>query len=222
MPTFVHTGDVHLDTPFSANFSQKQMQIRRREVMQTFRSIVLAAKDKDFLLISGDLFDGQFVSADTISFVKRCFAEIPDTQILMVAGNHDPYLPDSVYATEFWGDNVHIFGTEWEFFDFPEKKTRVHGRSFRAPHEEISLMKEISLADGWCNLMLLHGEIVAVGGESSYNPIEKNALARCGVDYVALGHIHQRSSLARLDGVYYAYCGIPEGRGFDEEGEKGY
>ncbi len=222
MPTFVHTGDIHLDTPFSANFNQKQMQTRRREVMETFRSIVLAAKERDFLFISGDLFDGQFVSSETISYVKRCFAEIPDTKIFIAAGNHDPYLSNSAYASDDWGDNVHVFGTEWEYFDFPEKKTRIHGRSFPSSHVETSLLDAVSVADDWCNLMILHGEIVASGGKSSYNPIDKASLAASRMDYIALGHIHQRTELIRLDGVYYAYCGIPEGRGFDEEGEKGY
>ena len=62
MPSFIHTADVHLDTPFSARFTQKQMQLRRKELMQTFQKIVRAAEKKDFLFISGDLFDGEFVS----------------------------------------------------------------------------------------------------------------------------------------------------------------
>ncbi len=221
MPTFVHTGDIHLDTPFSANFNGKQMQIRRHELMQTFRSIVLAAKEKDFLFICGDLFDGKFVSQDTISFVKQCFQEIPDTHIFIVAGNHDPYLPGSAYDREEWGEHVHIFGTEWEFFDFPEKRTRIHGRSFGSTHVETPMLNQVAVAPDWCNLMLLHGEVVSKGGKSNYNPIEKDVLGESGMDYVALGHIHQRSDLLRQDGVSYAYCGIPEGRGFDEDGEKG-
>ncbi len=222
MPTFVHTGDIHLDTPFSAHFNKQQMQIRRREILQTFRSIVLTAKNKDFLFISGDLFDGQFVSTETISFVKRCFSEIPETDVFISAGNHDPLLSRSAYESNDWGANVHIFSTEWEYFDFPEKKTRIHGRSFGSVHAEETLFDSIKVAPDWCNIMVLHGDLVANGGKSSYNPIEKEAIAKSCMDYVALGHIHQRSELARVDGVYYAYCGIPEGRGFDEEGEKGY
>ncbi len=222
MATFLHTADVHLDTPFSANFNEKQMQIRRREVMQTFRNVVLAAKEKDFLFISGDLFDGKYVSLETISFVKRCFAEIPETAVFIAAGNHDPFLPNSVYARESFGENVHVFGTEWEYVDFPDKKVRVHGRSFEEAHHEETLLKEVCVSPDWCNLMVLHGEIVSAGGKSMYNPIEKTTLAESGMDYVALGHIHLCSKLERRDGVYYAYCGTPEGRGFDEEGEKGY
>ncbi len=222
MPTFVHTADVHLDTPFSARFTPRQMELRRRESMKTFQSIVAAAKERDFLFISGDLFDGRFVSAETVAFVQRCFREIPETQIFIAAGNHDPLCTGSVYQKTGWGSNVHIFDTTMEYLDFPEQKTRVHGRSFGREREEISLLESLPLAPDWCNILVLHGEVVANGGASVYNPIEKNRLAQCGADYVALGHIHQCSGLQRLENVRYAYCGIPEGRGFDEEGEKGF
>ncbi len=222
MATFVHTADVHLDTPFSANFSQKQMQLRRREVLKTFQKITEAAKGKDFLFISGDLFDGRFVSMETDSFVKRCFRELGDTKVFIAAGNHDPFTPSAVYQSDDWGENVYIFSTQWEYFDFPELKTRIHGRSFGQEHEENTLLTDLPVREGWCNMMVLHGDVVADGGESAYNPIEKGKIATSGMDYLALGHIHQASGLVRLDNTRYAYPGVPEGRGFDEEGEKGF
>ena len=41
------------------------------------------------------------------------------------------------------------------------------------------------------------------------------------MDYIALGHIHKFSGIKRIGNTYYAYSGCPEGRGFDEEGDKG-
>ncbi len=222
MATFVHTADVHLDTPFSANFSQKQMQLRRREVLKTFQKVLDAAKGKDFLFISGDLFDGRFVSLETVSFVKRCLRELGDTKVFIAAGNHDPLNPGSVYQGEDWGENVHIFSTQWEYFDFPELKTRIHGRSFGQEHEEDTLLTDLPVREDWCNMMVLHGDVVADGGKSAYNPMEKGKVAASGMDYLALGHIHQASGLVRLDNTRYAYPGVPEGRGFDEEGVKGF
>ncbi|MEE1012956.1 MAG: DNA repair exonuclease [Clostridia bacterium] len=222
MATFVHTADIHLDTPFSARFTAKQAKLRRKEVMQTFQRICEDAKDADFFLISGDLFDSRFVSPETVAFLKRCFADMPDTRVFISAGNHDPLRSDSVYLTESWGENVHIFGTEMEYVDFPELRTRVHGRSFSTQHCEESLLQSLDLAEKWCNLLVLHGDLVATGGASNYNPVQKQMLERSGVDYAALGHVHQYSGLQRLGTMYYAYPGIPEGRGFDEEGEKGY
>ncbi len=222
MVTFVHTGDIHLDTPFSANFNKQQMQIRRREIMRTFREIVLSAINKDFLFIAGDLFDGQYVSSETISFVKRCFNEIPDTKIFISAGNHDPLTSDSPYLSLMDLENVTVFSDKGEYVDFPEKQTRIHGRSFGTSHVEEPLLETLDIAPDWCNIAILHGEVVSSGGKCEYNPIEKKRISDSKADYIALGHIHQRSELCRENGVYYAYCGIPDGRGFDEEGEKGY
>ncbi len=43
-----------------------------------------------------------------------------------------------------------------------------------------------------------------------------------GADYIALGHIHRKSEPQRCQNTWYAYPGIPEGRGFDETGDCGY
>ncbi len=42
-----------------------------------------------------------------------------------------------------------------------------------------------------------------------------------GADYIALGHVHSFSGLKKAGKTWYAYAGCPEGRGFDECGEKG-
>ena len=222
MPSFIHTADVHLDTPFSARFTQKQMQLRRKELMQTFQTIVRAAQKKDFLFISGDLFDGEFVSLETVSFLQRAFSEIPDTKVFIAAGNHDPYTETSPYRTIAWGENVHIFSTEMECLDFPERKTRIHGVSFSESRQETSMLQNLSIAPDWCNIAVVHGEVVANGTKSVYHPITKQDIASSGVDYMAIGHIHRRSELQRCQDTWYAYPGIPEGRGFDETGDCGY
>ena len=222
MASFVHSADIHLDTPFSANLSSKQMQMRRKEIMQTFKKLVQASADKDFLFLCGDIFDGGYVSSDTIEFVKRCFSEIPDTKVFISAGNHDPLAGDSAYKSGNFGDNVHIFGSRMEYIDFPELKTRIHGVSFADARQEATLLEGLEIKEEWCNILVIHGDVVADGGESVYNPLEKGALASCGADYVALGHIHIASGLQRAGNTWYAYSGVPDGRGFDEEGEKGF
>lgn len=222
MPTFVHTGDVHLDTAFSARFSSVRAELRRKELMMTFESIAEKAAESDLFLISGDLFDSRFVSAETRAFLRRCFASMPDTRVMIAAGNHDPLTADSVYAEDDWGENVHIFSAQMEYVDIPELKTRVHGVSLDRPYVTETVMRDIEIKESWCNILVMHGEVVADGGSSEYNPIFKSDLAASGVTYAALGHIHKPSGIKREGGVCYAYPGIPEGRGFDEDGERGF
>lgn len=51
--------------------------------------------------------------------------------------------------------------------------------------------------------------------------ISLKALSRYPVHYLALGHIHKRGE-GQFGSICYAYPGCLQGRGFDEEGEKGF
>ncbi len=216
MPTFLHTADLHLDTAFSAHFDAKGAEKRRREMLHCVSDIISRAKDKDLLLIAGDLFDTGSITSETVAFLKRKFAEIPDTKIFIAAGNHDPYTPDSVYAKEDFGSNVHIFKTEFECVELTELNTRVYGVSFNQAYVSAMNIPPIKKTEGISDILLLHGDLVSNGGKSEYNPIDKSFIENCGADYLALGHIHKRSGLLKAGDTYYAYPGAPEGRGFDE------
>ncbi len=222
MLRFLHTADIHFDTPFSARFSQEKATIRRREMMETFNGIIEKASDKEFLFISGDLFDGGYASRETLSFLNRSFSSIPNTKIMIVAGNHDPLTDDSPYKKIKWSENVYIFGKEYEYIDFPNHKIRIHGVSFGEKHVNRPMVSKLDIKEEFANLLLIHGEVVSEGGDSDYNPIYKSFIENCGVEYVALGHIHKHMGIERIGKTYFAYPGIPEGRGFDEDGEKGY
>jgi DNA repair exonuclease SbcCD nuclease subunit len=69
------------------------------------------------------------------------------------------------------------------------------------------------------NILILHGEVGAPA-DSPYDPITEAELAASGMDYVALGHIHRASGLRRAGDTWFSWPGCPEGRGFDETGEK--
>ena len=58
-------------------------------------------------------------------------------------------------------------------------------------------------------------------GGTDYAPIAPEEMAGSGLHYLALGHIHQYSGLQKAGDTYWAYPGCPQGRGFDETGEKG-
>ena len=78
-------------------------------------------------------------------------------------------------------------------------------------------LKSISLqAD---NQMLQPGEQVPVSVSGTL--VNGDAAVFAPFDYVALGHIHAASGPQRAGKTYYAWPGCPEGRGFDETGDKG-
>lgn len=58
--------------------------------------------------------------------------------------------------------------------------------------------------------------------DSRYRPIPLQQIAQSGLDYLALGHVHACSGVQLAGKTAYAYPGCPEGRGFDELGDKGF
>ncbi|MFR5382650.1 MAG: metallophosphoesterase family protein [Oscillospiraceae bacterium] len=220
MIKFLHAADLHLDAPFAA-LSPEQAAARRQEQRELLNELAEAANthDCDLVLLAGDLFDSAGASDETLLALRRALASIR-APVFISPGNHDCLLPGSAYLTERWPENVHIFKTDAiEAVELPEKQLRVYGAGFTARHERPLLEGFRAKADGWTNLMVLHGD--ATQAASPYNPITPEQLAASGLAYLALGHIHQASGLLRCGSTYYAWPGCAMGRGFDELGQKG-
>ena len=142
-------------------------------------------------------------------------------RVFIAPGNHDPYSARSPYTLSIWPENVHIFTSNTvERVELPELGCAVYGAAFTSSVQDESLLADFRAPDdGLVHLMVLHGELSAA--ESRYAPITKAQIAGSGMDYLALGHTHQFGGVLREGKTAYAYAGCPEGRGFDELGEKG-
>lgn len=221
MIKLIHGADFHLDSPFSG-LSPAQAAQRRQEQRELLSRLAQLARDReaDLVLLSGDLLDGRQTYRETAQVLAQTLGEIP-CPVLIAPGNHDPYTSKSLYAALDWPENVHIFSTEsLEIVEFPMLKCAVWGGAFASPHREEDPLAGFQAQgpEGWTKLAVLHGE---VEGGGSYAPIAKSSIAGSGLDYLALGHIHQYSGLQREGNTFWAYPGCPEGRGFDETGDKG-
>ena len=221
MIKLIHGADFHLDSPFSG-LAPDQAAQRRREQRELLARLARLARDRqaDLVLLAGDLLDGRQTYRETAQALAQTLGEIP-CPVLIAPGNHDPYTAKSLYAALDWPDNVHIFSTEApQCVEFPALKCAVWGNAFTAPHREDDPLAGFQARgpEGWTRLAVLHGE---AEGKGDYAPISKASIAGSGLDYLALGHIHQYSGLRREGNTFWAYPGCPEGRGFDETGDKG-
>lgn len=86
--------------------------------------------------------------------------------------------------------------------------------------------KFLKLKQEDCNILLLHGALYqgtpkgeAVQGEEG---IFLKNLEKLPLSYIALGHIHKGGEGRLNNGALWAYPGCLQGRGFDEEGERGF
>lgn len=216
MIKIIHGADFHLDSPFSGLTPERAAQ-RRGEQRELLDALARLAREKqaDLVLLSGDLLDSEHVYRETAQALRSALGSLP-CPVFIAPGNHDFYGPRSVWSALDWPDNVHIFDAP-EWVDLPG--CSLWGRAFTDAHQESCPLEGLSVPDdGKLHIACLHGD---VGGTGGYGPISVMDIAASGLDYLALGHVHQTSGLQRAGNTFWAYPGCPEGRGFDEPGDKG-
>ena len=220
MLKIIHAADFHLDSPFSGLTPQRAVQ-RRQEQRQLLDRLAGLAREEqaNLVLLAGDLLDSGRVFQQTAQALARALGAIP-CPVFIAPGNHDFYSDSSPYAALSWPENVHIFrSAALERVDLPGQACTVWGRAFTAPHQTQSPLAGLSVPrDGRLHLGCFHGELAP---QSQYGPITREEIAASGLCYLALGHIHQASGPERAGETWWAYPGCPQGRGFDETGEKG-
>lgn len=215
----LHAADLHLDSPFEGLGAQKAAKRRAEQRQLLYRLAQLAVEEQaDMVLLAGDLLDSDSAYAETAEELSRALGSIA-APVFISPGNHDYYSPRSPYARAVFTDNVHIFTSpEIRCFELPELGARVWGAAFVDKYSPALLDGfRADKCEGVRDIMCIHGEIDPM---SRYNPMSEEQLAAGGMDYVAMGHIHKAGGLKRAGNTYYAWPGCPEGRGFDETGER--
>ena len=218
----VHTADLHFDTPFN-EVDDKQRAINKEELREVFKNIINFCKEKqvDILLLAGDIFDNLTLNRETIYFLENVFNNIKETRVFISPGNHDPYNNNSFYKLIKWPENVYIFKDKLEKVYIKELETNVWGAAFNEKYVRESLIRGFSQNNKEINIMVIHGEISSSSEGNEYNPITLKDIKESGMDYIALGHRHNFSGILKEGNTFYSYSGCPQGRGFDETGDKG-
>lgn len=218
----LHCADLHFDTPFK-ELSKEISDTSKNELLEVFKNIIDLAIDENIevLLIAGDVFDNLTVNKNTLFFISDQIRRIKNIKVFISPGNHDPYNEKSFYSMINWPENVYIFKGDMEFKEVKELNLIVWGAGFRKNYENETLLRGINVDNDKINIMLLHGEIASNNSKNEYNPIYINDIYKSNIDYIALGHKHKFSGILKEGMTTYAYSGCPQGRGFDEEGEKG-
>ena len=171
----IHCADLHLDSGLQTHLSREKARIRRDELLSNFGRLADYASENgvEIVLIAGDLFDGDRVSALTGNMVLSVIAAHPGIRFYYLRGNHDKadclgrqtggQSPDSKAG---FPDNLFLFGSRW--------KTYAEGKDGRIAIAGIELTRENSAAahaslrlDPECfNIVMMHGQIYAGGGVS--------------------------------------------------------
>jgi DNA repair exonuclease SbcCD nuclease subunit len=221
----VHAADLHLDSALHGlgRYESAPADEIRGATRRAFVNLVnLCLEERArMLVISGDLFDGDWRDVSTGLFFaaqlsKLCEAKV---QVVWIRGNHDAVsqirrsvrLPEAV---------IELSAERAETRVFEDLGVAVHGRSFakRDVTEDLAASYPERVA-GALNVGLLHTALEGRSGHDRYAPCRVDTLVNRGYEYWALGHVHQREVVHAEP--YVVFSGNLQGRHARELGEKG-
>jgi predicted phosphodiesterase len=224
---FLHAADIHLDSPLRGlpehdGHTATRIRHATREAFDGLVDFAIA-EAVDFVVIAGDLYDGDWKDYRTgLFFVERVGrlreAGIP---VYLLQGNHDHESPITRRLQLQLPPNVSRFGSRTaETFTIERLGVALHGRSFpqKAVTENLAAGYPAPLP-GHFNIGVLHTALGGLGGHENYAPCTLAELVNRGYDYWALGHVHQAQVLHRDPHVVFP--GNLQGRNVRETGPKG-
>jgi len=221
MVTFLHTADVHLDRAFSAmGMSQGIAAARREELRDAVRRLVdLAIETRvDAVTVGGDLFEHERATRDTGNFLRQQFERLAPARVFVAPGNHDPWVPDSLYRRVDWPANVTIFAEPHLRPVEAAPGVTIWGAGHDGPELRRNLLGGFRVSGKGKHLLLFHGSNMRAvpDGKPAHAPFRPEDVAATGADFALLGHYHS----GRLHTEGFAYPGSPEPLDFSETGDR--
>lgn len=210
----IHIADVHLGA--EPDIGSAWGKERKADIQDTFQKIITRCREEktDLLLIAGDLFHHPPLLRE-LKGVNYLFKSIPDTTVVLMAGNHDYLKKDGFFEKFSWSENVvGLWDSSCQRIEIPRLNLAVYGCSYYG-REILKPLYDDVRPEGSCRYHIL----VAHGGDSRHSPIDRRKVLAAGFDYVALGHIHKPEIIAENR---MAYAGALEPVDCNDLGPHGY
>jgi len=222
---FLHAADLHIDSPLAGLGLKDEAVAERfaragRRAVEALVDEAVAARAA-FVVISGDIFDGDWKDVTTGLFFARALGRLDREGIptFIVKGNHDA---DSLMSKSLpYPRSARLFASaRAETHVIEPLRVALHGRSFSSRLVDGAFVASYpARREGWLNIGVLHTALDGSRGHASYAPCTIEDLRRFGYDYWALGHVHAAEIVAR--DPFIVYPGNIQGRSVKETGAKG-
>ena len=228
MLRFIHAADIHLDSPLKGlqKYEGAPVEEIRGATRRALDNLIDLAVERnvDFVLIAGDLYDGDWKDHNTGLFFVSRMHRLRDEGIpvVLISGNHDAAnrmtrslrLPDNVELLP------HTEAGTARMAKLAELGVAIHGRSFANQAEFDNLAQGyMRKHPGFFNVGMLHTSLDGAKGHEPYAPCALDDLRQKEYDYWALGHVHARQ--IRWDEPPIVFPGNIQGRHIRETGAKG-
>ncbi|MFA5353016.1 MAG: DNA repair exonuclease [Thermodesulfovibrionales bacterium] len=222
---FIHTADIHLDSPLCglSRYEGAPADQVRAASRQAFSNLVRLALDEEvrFVLISGDLFDGDWKDYNTALFLSREMSRLREggIQVFIISGNHDA--ASQITRSLRMPENVRrLSTTKPETVVIEETGVAIHGQGFASRSVTDDLAAAYPMAKpGYFNIGMLHTSLTGREGHEPYAPCKLETLLSKNYDYWALGHVHKREVVH--ENPWIVFPGNIQGRHIGEAGQKG-
>ena len=223
---FLHAADIHLDSPLRGLDRYEGCpvdEIRGATRLALEQMVRLAVTERvAFVVIAGDVYDGDWPDHGTGLFFAKKMAELKDSKIpvFLISGNHDA--KNKMTRELRLPDGVHLLDSgKPQTLRLADLDVAIHGQSFATEKVSDDLAATYPAAIPGCfNLGLLHTSANGREGVARYAPCTVATLRGKGYDYWALGHVHTREELDARD-VPIVFPGNVQGRHIREPGAKG-
>lgn len=222
---FLHAADVHLDSPLIglSRYEGIPLDEVRGATRAAFDNLVTRAIDArvDFVVIAGDLFDGDWKDMSTGLYFARAMGLLDKAGIpvFTLAGNHDA--ASVLSRNVVLPGNVHQFSSrKVETHIIEGIGVALHGHSFANSAVLENLAAGYPRAvEHMFNIGVLHTALGGRPGHAGYAPCTLDDLRARGYDYWALGHVHSFEVVC--DDPHVVFPGNVQGRNIRETGPKG-
>lgn len=203
----IHCADLHLGSKIASGLDNIS-SVRRAEVRVSLSNLVeyAIANEIKIILLSGDVFDSDNPLKKDKDYFYSIVRENKDIDFIYLKGNHDINTINDDNLS-----NLKTFNNSWMSYRFG--KVVISGIELNK-NNITSFYSTLNLHYNDFNIVMLHGDI--------NKEIDLTKLKNKDIDYLALGHIHSFYKNSLDDRGIYAYPGCLIGRGFDEDGEKGF
>lgn len=225
MFSFIHTADIHLDSPLRGlnqhtDAPVDQIRGATRRALENLVELALE-NEVNFLLIAGDLYDGDWPDYSTGLFFNKQMSRLNDAGIpvYLITGNHDA--ASKITKSLKPPANVRMLSTKKPETVLVEGlPVAIHGQGFASQSvpENLALTYPSAVPDHF-NIGMLHTSLTGNPQHDPYAPCSISDLTEKSYDYWALGHIHQHAVIQQ--NPHIIYCGNPQGRHIKETGERG-
>ncbi len=221
---FVHAADIHLDSPLRglAGDPGRATARIRTATREAFDNLIgeTIREEASFLVIAGDLYDGDWRDYQTGLFFVRQMGRLAEAEIpvFLLYGNHDA--ESQITKSLVLPENVKLFSSRKpDTFEMKHLGVVLHGQSYKQRDMADNLVPGYpEPVARMFNIGVLHTGLGGMGGHENYAPCSLDELKQKGYDYWALGHVHQGGVLHERPHVVFP--GNLQGRHIRETGAK--